>query len=522
MSTSTTSLPEIFSMSLEQKVAQLIHVDVPALELDEQWRRHLQEHAFHGVILFAQNVRDRAQVARLITSLHEALPIAPWISIDQEGGLVDRIRFPEMSLSPGLMALSATDDAAMVEAAHRIMGRELSDLGVHIDFAPCLDVNNNPQNPIIGARSLGEDPARVSQLGRAAIRGLRAGGVAACAKHFPGHGDTAMDSHLALPTVDHPLPRLRDVELAPFRAAIEEGVESIMTAHIVFPAYDSEPATLSRRILTGLLREEMGFDGVIITDGLNMKAIADNYGMGEAAVRSIEAGADLVLAFGPIPDQVAAYSALLEAVRTGRLTETRLDESLERLFALKRRYHALPRAEATFDSAAHAAEMRAIAAAGVTVARDEGLIPLAPGKVLVLTPDLLPVSPLGEMASSTSLASFMASHDGEVVDQKFHFSGVTGPAHHDVVARAAEASTVVLALYARNRLNDAQRELAEAVLAANPRTIVVSLSSPYLLMDLPQARCCVLGYNYSNFTLEAVAEVLLGQRKATGRLPVSL
>lgn len=523
MSTSIAALPEIASLSLEQKVAQLIHVDVPSLELDEGTRRHLGEHAFHGVILFAQNVKDRPQVVRLIESIHGALPIPPWISIDQEGGLVDRIRFPEMSLSPGLMALGASGDPARVEAAHRIMGRELSDLGVHIDFAPCLDVNNNPHNPIIGARSLGEDPAAVARLGRAAIRGLRAGGVASCAKHFPGHGDTSMDSHMALPTVDHPVERLQAVELAPFRAAVEEGVESIMTAHIVFPAYDSEPATLSKRILTGLLREEMGYRGIIVTDGLNMKAIADHYGMGEAAVRSVEAGADLILALGPIADQKAAFQALLEAARSGRISEARIDESLERLFAAKRKFAARPRLEPSFDSSAHRAEMRELAAAGVTIARDrEGLLPLRAGKVLVLTPDLLPVTPLGEMASSQSLAAFMGGHEGEVVDHKFHFSGVAGPAHHEVVARASEADTVVMALYARNRLNDAQRELAQAVLAANPRTVVVSLSSPYLLMDLPTAGTCVLGYNYSSFTLEAVAEVLQGKRQATGKLPVTL
>ncbi len=522
MSTSTFVLPEIASLSLEQKVAQLIHVDVPGLELDAETIAHLEQHAFHGVILFAHNVLDREQVVRLVDKIHDTLAIVPWISIDQEGGLVDRVRFPEMSLSPGLMALGATDDPARVEAAHRIMGRELADLGVHIDFAPCLDVNVNPHNPIIGARSLGENPERVGELGRAAIRGLRQGGVAACAKHFPGHGDTSMDSHMALPTVAHPRERLEQVELAPFRAAVAEEVEAMMTAHIVFPAYDSLPATLSKTILTDLLRKEMGYQGVIVTDSLSMKAIADHYGMGEATVRSVEAGADLVLALGPIADQRAAFQALLEAARSGRISEGRLDESLERLFALKRRFHNRPNLKPGFDQVAHAREMREIAAAGVTVVRNEDLLPLRPGKVLVLTPDLLPLTPLGEMATSTSLATFMHAHQGEVMDQKFHFSGISGPAHHEVVARAAEADTVVLALYARNRLSDPQRELAEAVLAANPRTVLVSLSSPYLLLDLPQAQACVLGYNYTPLTLEAVAEVLLGKRSATGRLPVAL
>ncbi|MEW6281858.1 MAG: beta-N-acetylhexosaminidase, partial [Candidatus Eremiobacterota bacterium] len=405
MKTDTAPLPDLSSLTLEQKAAQLLMIDIPDTAMTEDTRRHLSETAWNGVILFAKNVQSRQQVVELVEAIHEASPIRPWISVDQEGGLVDRFRFPEMSLSPGLMALGAAGDPELTCQAHRIMGDELADLGIGIDFAPCLDVNVNPQNPIIGARSFGEDPERVARLGQAAIRGLRDGGVASCAKHFPGHGDTSLDSHMALPVVPHDRARLEQVELKPFQAAVDAGVEAIMTAHIVFPAFDPTPglpATLSHPILTGLLREKMGYDGVIVTDSLSMKAIADHYGMGEAAVRSVEAGADLVLALGTLEDQKQAFQALLAAVRQGRLSEARLDRSLQRLFALKRKFPGRASRRHTFDAQAHQELMGRIAAASITLVKNDGVLPLSTGNILVLSPDLLPLTPLGEVSATAS------------------------------------------------------------------------------------------------------------------------
>lgn len=519
----STALPSPDSLRLEAKAAQMCMIDIPGHEMTPEVRAHLGGHAWNGVILFAKNVDRRGQVVALVNAIHEASEIAPLISVDQEGGLVDRFRFEEMSLSPGCMNLGAGGEPEATFRAHRIMGRELRDLGIHVDFAPDLDVNVNADNPIIGVRSFGEDPALVAEHGRAAIRGLREGGVAPTAKHFPGHGDTAMDSHIGLPSLPHSRERLEAVELLPFRAAVEEGVEAIMTAHVTFPALDPReglPATLSRPVLTGLLREEMGYDGLIVTDSMAMKAVADNFGLEEAAVQSVEAGADLILALGPFPDQVRTVQALVEAVRSGRLAESRLDESLRRIFELKRRHAQLPSEVPTWDVEAHKSEMAAVAARGVTlVVNRDGMLPLkADERVLVLAPDLLPVSPLGEVSVRAPLAPYLGAN---VEERSFHLSG-GGPPVSDLARRAAEADAVVLALYARDRLPDAQRELARAVLEANPRTVLVSLSSPYILRDLPDVPACLLGYNYGAFTLAALADVLRGRRSPTGRLPVSI
>lgn len=522
------SIPSLDRLSLEEKAAQMIQIDLPGHTLSDRDREHLSRHAWNGVILFAKNVESRPQVAALIEEIHGACAHTPLLAVDQEGGLVDRMRFPEMSLSPGAMSLGAAGDPELTYRAHRLMGEELRDLGIHVDYAPCLDVNVNPDNPIIGVRSFGEDPEAVAEHGRAAIRGLRDGGVAPTAKHFPGHGDTELDSHIALPTLAHPRERLESVELKPFRAAVEERVEAIMTAHVTFPALDATeglPATLSGPVLTGLLRQEMGYDGIIVTDSLAMRALADHWGFAESTVLSVLAGADLVLALGPFEQQLESLEGLIRAVREGRIPEARLDESVRRILALKQRFHGRPSAEPRWDVVTHQEEMREIAARGITVLTNrDALLPLRlqpEETILVLAPDLLPLSPLGEVSARAPLAPLLERHHPQVQELSFHLSG-GGPPVSEVARRAAEASVVVLALYARDRLPDAQRDIARAVLQANPRTVVVSLSSPYILRDLPDAGACVLGYNYGAFTLEALADVLMGRRAAPGRLPVSV
>ncbi|MBI3927362.1 MAG: beta-N-acetylhexosaminidase [Armatimonadetes bacterium] len=523
MKPSTLTLPELSQLTIEQKAAQMVMIDIPGTKMAAHVREHLSQTPWNGVILFAKNTQNRAQVVELVEEIHAASPIQPLISVDQEGGLVDRFRFPEMTLSPGCMALAATGDPGCTREAHRIMGIELRSLGMHLDFAPCVDVNVNPQNPIIGVRSFGEDPVRVAKHGAAAVEGLRAGGVGATAKHFPGHGDTDRDSHIALPTVSHSRERLEAVELLPFRAAIERQVEAIMTAHVTFPAIDPRegiPATLSRAALEGLLRGEMGYEGVIVTDSMAMKAVADRFGVAEAAVMSVEAGADLVLACGPIENQLETVRGLVEAVKSGRLSQERLDQSLRRLFELKRRYAARPEQTLTYDRKAHESSMRRTVERSVTLVRNQGILPLT-GRVLVLMPDMLPLTPLGEMDRGESLRPYLEGADLELSEERYHFS-TESPPIGPLAEKAAAAGTVVLAVYGRDRLPDAQRDLAEAVLRANPRTVLVSLSSPYLLLDLPHVPAYVLSYNYTPYSLEMLGRVLTGRLKPTGRLPVGI
>ncbi|MBQ7502607.1 beta-N-acetylhexosaminidase [bacterium] len=497
------------NMSLEDKAARLIMIDVPGTVLSGESREHLRKYAWNGVILFAKNVQDRPQTEAFIESLHKNAKAEMFIAIDQEGGLVDRFRFPEMSLSPGAMALGHTDDPKAVYEAHRIMGQELKDLGVHIDFAPCIDINNNPDNPIIGVRSFAETSDKVALMGVQALKGLREGGVIPTVKHFPGHGNTDRDSHLALPCINSSREELEKTELVPFKAAVEAEAEAIMTAHIVFPALDPQlPATLSKAILTDLLRRDLGYKGVIVTDSLSMQAIADRWGFAEASVLSIEAGADLILALGSFERQKEALQGIVEAVRTGRLSEARLDESLARLAKWGGKLANRPLGTIR-DTDSHRSAMREITERTPAILNNaKGLLPLkpAPGeRVAVIMPDLLPQSPLGEVSRAVSIKPILAQYGIEAEEFNFHTSAFGAPLKQ-LVQDVSSFDYIILALYARGELSDTQKELAREIPAVCGKTIIVPLSSPYIMKDIPQAHTVITAYNYGQLSLEALVK----------------
>jgi len=295
------------------------------------WLQRELEAGLGGVVLFARNVRNPAQLRKLTGAIRIRPDVV--VAIDEEGGDVTRLEAVRGSSVPGALALGEIDDPALTEAVATAVAGALRDVGVTHDLAPVADVNTNPRNPVIGIRSFGSDPARVGRHVAASVRGLQAGGVAACVKHFPGHGAAGVDSHHGLPTIEATPDELTRVELVPFVAAFEAGALSLMTAHIVVPALDAVPATLSQRILTGLLREELGYQGMVVTDALEMGAIASTYGMGEAAVLALAAGADaLCLGHDIDTSHVALVSGAIEAaVRDGRLSEERLAEAAGRV-----------------------------------------------------------------------------------------------------------------------------------------------------------------------------------------------
>lgn len=294
-----------------------------------------------GVIYFGDNITSREQARNLSAELQseaERFGMPPLlIAVDQEGGIVSRFS-PDMVTVPGAMALTADGDAHDIETAARITGEQLRSIGVNVDFAPVVDVNNNPKNPVIRTRSFGDTVTRVVNGALAQIRGYDAAGIATTVKHFPGHGDTSIDSHLGLPVIDHPRRRLDEIELAPFRAAIAAGVSGVMTTHILFPAIDDDPATLSHAILTGILRNELGFAGVIYTDSLSMQAIEDRYGHGVAAVRCKQAGVDVLEANEPIAHQLTRFRALADAFTSGRISESVFLTTNLRLQVLRDRF----------------------------------------------------------------------------------------------------------------------------------------------------------------------------------------
>ena len=304
--------------ALREQIGRLLFVGLPGPILDDPTRRTLEALRVGGVILFRRNVDTPGQLAALIAEIH-SLPSRPLVAIDHEGGRVMRLGEP-FTQFPAAAAIGRRRDADLAYRVGRAMALELASVGIDVNFAPVLDVDSNPANPVIGDRAFGSEPAVVSELGLALMRGLLAGGVIPCGKHFPGHGDTVKDSHLELPVVDRSRGELERTELVPFRAAIAAGVPMLMTAHVLYPSLDGEhPATLSRKILTGILRDTLHFQGVVVSDDLEMRAISAQQDIGGAAVATLEAGADALLVCQNLSQAVQAHAALERSVHSGSL-----------------------------------------------------------------------------------------------------------------------------------------------------------------------------------------------------------
>jgi beta-N-acetylhexosaminidase len=323
--------------ALSRLCGQLLSVGFDGQTAPDDLRARVAASEVGGVMLFRPNIASAGQVAALVGALRGAAPadLPLLVSIDQEGGLVMRLRGLATDWPP-MLAVGGADDLERTRQVGRALGEELAALGIGWDFAPVLDVHTNPANPVIGDRAFGVTPEAAARHGLAFWRGLRGAGVVGCGKHFPGHGDTRTDSHLELPVVAHELARLRAVELAPFAAAARAGMEAFMTAHVLYPALDPErPATLSHRILVDVLRGELGFAGVIVSDDLGMRAVADRYPIDELAVGCIEAGADHLLVREPAARQLAAFEALVRAAEARAEFRARVEESAARVAALK-------------------------------------------------------------------------------------------------------------------------------------------------------------------------------------------
>jgi beta-N-acetylhexosaminidase len=326
--------------ALRRQIGQLLIAGFDGHQVPTELRSMAKAFGLGGVILFARNIVEPEQVAELAFDAARLLPELPaWVSVDQEGGRVARLKAPFTEWPP-MATLGRSGDVRLAERFARALAAELKAVGITLDYAPVLDIHTNSKNPVIGDRALAEKADDVARLGGAIIRALQGAGIAACGKHFPGHGDTSTDSHVELPLVEHPPDRLRRVEFVPFRAAIEAGVATIMTAHVLVPSLDEKrPASLSRRIVFDLLRDELGYEGVILSDDLEMKAIAARYAVPEAAVLAIEAGCDGVLiCSGDHATQVAALEALVHAVEQERLPYARVEDALRRQRRAKERF----------------------------------------------------------------------------------------------------------------------------------------------------------------------------------------
>ncbi len=326
-------------MTLREQVGQLFMIGFDGTDLSPELTSWIQEYQPGGIILFTRNLVDAEQIARLTNSLQELSTSSPLLmAIDQEGGKVSRL--PRgFTIFPPAATVAACGTPSFAYQAAAATARELRAVGFNMNMAPVLDVNTNPSNPIIGDRAFSGDPEHVCTFGNATISGLHDHGVIACGKHFPGHGETTKDSHKELPVVTLSRERLEQIELRPFRSAIAHGLQTLMSAHIHYPALDNTvPATLSHTIMTNLLREQLGFTGVILSDDLEMNAIAEHTSMGNAAVRSIQAGVDLILICHQQSRQAEAIEAIEQAITKGDISIERLEASLSRIATLKERF----------------------------------------------------------------------------------------------------------------------------------------------------------------------------------------
>ncbi|MFD5509505.1 glycoside hydrolase family 3 protein [Streptomyces sp. NPDC127051] len=497
-----------------------------------------------GIIYFssAHNTRGPQQIAELSAALQRAAAgtgsgIPLLLSTDQEHGAVARIGKPA-TLLPGAMALGArhgagatgsgtggtdtgSDSAAAADArrAARIAGAELAAMGIRQDYAPVADVNVNPANPVIGVRSFGSDPQAVAALVAAQVRGYQGAGVAATAKHFPGHGDTETDSHVGLPVMRHSRAQWEELDEPPFRAAVEAGVDAVMTAHIVFPALDpsGDPATLSGPIVTGILRERLGFRGVVVTDALDMAGVRQKYGDDRVPVLALKAGCDQLL--NP-PDLGLAHRSVLAAVEAGELTQARIEESVLRILELKARrglfdaaHTAAGRTDALVGIPAHLAAADEIAAGTTTLlANPVKLLPLDPTAappVLVTGTD--PASPSGTTGPPTAVLARELTALG---------CRATAVPPARAVAAAPGNAAVLVCTYNVPEGDDPQRTLVTELLATGVPVVVVAIRNPYDPARLPACAAELATYTWTDVEMRAAARVVTGAVRPTGRLPV--
>lgn len=461
------------------------------------------------------NVVSPAQLYDLTAAIYKAAAeggqLPPLIGIDQEGGQLMAVQQGATEL-PGNMALGATRSPELAQKAGAILGRELLAMGVNLNFAPSLDLNTNPANPVIGIRSFGEDPTLVAELGVAFIQGMQAEGVLATAKHFPGHGDTQQDSHLAMPVVSHPIQRTTAVELTPFRAAVEAKVGAIMTAHILFTAYDSDnPATLSNAVLDGLLRRNMGYQGLIITDAMDMHAVAQ-YGHRESVQAALKAGADLVM-LGHIPNQQSLFKAV------AHLTNAK---SLQRIEAVQHQLRTERPPLSVVGSLEHQRIAQEIADRSITVVKDtQSRIPLsirADELVSVVT-----IAPRNLTPADTSAGVRVALVDAmrrrHSLVQSIEVPYQAPDSHIRAALQASQYSQTVIIGSINADHDPSQAALVHALIERGQQPIVVALRTPYDIRAFPMIETYICAYGIRGVTTEAVARVLFGEIQAQGVLP---
>lgn len=539
-------------MDLREQIGQRLVIGFLGTELDPEFKRLVREYKIGNVILFQRNLKSMEQVKALCADIQELVRRETghdaFITIDQEGGKVTRLPGDGCNV-PGAMATAATGDVENAEILAHITAKELKAVGVNFNLAPCMDVNNNPENPVIGVRSYGDTAETVAAYGTAAFRGFRKGGVLSCAKHFPGHGDTAVDSHVGLPVIDKTMEELEALELKPFRAAMEAGIPAVMGSHILFPKLepDNVPCTMSRRIITGVLKDRLGFPGLVVSDCMEMDAIKKYYGTVKGVVSAMAAGVDMVLVCHTAALQEESARAVLQAVEEGKLSGEEMRRSAEKVVRLKEEYAKSADAEApcrcTEEDRALEREIRrksivVMAGDGLRSGEPErekpgkGAAAQGGGSQGSVGPVVLGAAPF--LTGSGSYRATLAFNDEELSETfAAHMAARLGGTHFDVgsdpkeeeireaVERARGASGIVVSLFAA-REQAGQYRLVEALSGLGVPVIAVALYSPYDLKGLPAGVTGIAAWDNTPMTLQALEELFRGEWQPTGRMPVKL
>jgi beta-N-acetylhexosaminidase len=525
---------------VKKKIGQLMIFGFKGKTATPEIKKLIREHHVGGIILFARNIGNTVEVLALTKELQQEAKNAGHekpllICVDQENGVVRRLG-DGATIFPGSMLLGATGRKENAYITGLLTGRELKALGINWNLAPVLDVNNNPDNPVIGVRSYGESPEMVAEFGKQAVKGMQDAGLITTLKHFPGHGDTSVDSHLDLPVISHDMDRLEQVELKPFREVIKQGADTIMSAHVYFPAIEDRenvPATLSRKVITGLLREKLGYQGVVTTDCMEMNAISEGIGTAEGAVEALKAGVDLIMVSHLQSRQYETLSLVEAAVQSGEIAEEVIDSAYQRVMNLKDKYlswEEIPlegsvEVPSVVGSKLHEVEAREIYKQGITIVKNEGaLIPLR----LKETDRILVAYPENSYAMQVEDKRYATFSLGEAVRSIYENTEVVELSNPpkveeiEAIQQTAKNFKAIIVGTLTVKRDDQQVRLVEALYKENKQIAVIATRSPYDIAYLPGIPAYIATYEFTTPALQLAVEALLGTEKVKGKLPVTL
>lgn len=516
---------DIKKMSIEEKVGQMIGFAFKGTEYNDELRQQIEEMKVGLVILFKDNCENPEQVFNLNKEINKHAVIPPFISLDQEGGMVARVT-EGITQSPGAMPISATNNPKSAYKLAYNMGRELQMLGFNFNFAPVGDINNNPKNPVINVRSYSENPDIVSEYVVEAVNGYSDALMMSSIKHFPGHGDTAVDSHIGLPVVDFDKERLYEMELKPFIKAKELDLPGIMVSHVLFTKYDDKnPSTLSKKVVQGLLRDEIGYEGLVVTDSLTMKAVFDNFTIEEIAELGFNSGDDILLMCGArdIKLQRSFYDAAVKLVKEGKIKEEILDRAVERIFKYKKQF-IRPMASVFADIEKELCNAEAVAFSekvsldSITLIEDKKeLLPLSKEeKILIVFPKIQVVTLVeNDEMGLMSLAEFMP-----FACDKIYMPLSPNEDDKELLLKKVKDYDKIIYCSYNACFNPEQASLINEI--DKDKLVVVAIRTPYDYQVLENVSTYMCSYEATPLAFKSLAKVLTGEAEAKGKIPVTI